>query len=51
VADNTKAFRRAVRPYLAHVRDGGGYRSREHDFGADAMEVSLYVGGNSGRDV
>jgi predicted O-methyltransferase YrrM len=41
VADNTKIFRAAVRPYLAHVRESGRYRSREHDFGRDAMEVSI----------
>ncbi len=41
VADNTKIFRQAVRPYLAHVRRSGRYASREHDFGADAMEVSV----------
>jgi predicted O-methyltransferase YrrM len=43
VADNTKVFRQEVRPYLAHVREGGRYRSREHDFGADAMEVSVLL--------
>ena len=41
VADNTKIFRRDVRPYLAHVRGSGRYRSREHDLGRDAMEVSV----------
>jgi predicted O-methyltransferase YrrM len=41
VADNTKIFRRAVRPYLAHVRQSGQYQSQEHDFGDDAMEVSV----------
>jgi caffeoyl-CoA O-methyltransferase len=43
VADNTGIFRRDVRPYLAHVR-GGGYQSREHDFGDDCMEVSVFRG-------
>jgi hypothetical protein len=41
VADNTKLFRRDVRGYLAHVRRSGRYESREHDFGFDAMEVSV----------
>ena len=41
VADNTKIFRRAVRGYLAHVRKGSRYVSRECDFGSDAMEVSI----------
>ena len=43
VADNTRIFRREVAPYLAHVREGGRYRSREVDFGADAMEVSVLL--------
>jgi predicted O-methyltransferase YrrM len=41
VADNTKIFRREVGRYLAHVRGSGRYESREHDFGRDAMEVSI----------
>jgi predicted O-methyltransferase YrrM len=41
VADNTGIFRREVRPYLAHVRTGGRYRSREYAIGDDAMEVSV----------
>ncbi len=43
VADNTGAsFRRDVKPYLDYVRDPAGpYASREHEFGDDAMEVSL----------
>jgi len=42
VADNTKVFRRDVKPYLDYVRDPSGpYRSREHEFGDDAMEVSI----------
>jgi predicted O-methyltransferase YrrM len=41
VADNTKIFRRQVRPYLDHVRRSGRYESREYDLGADAMEVSV----------
>ena len=43
VADNTGISRREVRPYLAHVR-GAAYESREHDFGFDCMEVSVYHG-------
>jgi predicted O-methyltransferase YrrM len=41
VADNTGIFRRDVAPYLEYVRAGGRYDSREHDFGDDAMEVSV----------
>jgi predicted O-methyltransferase YrrM len=44
VADNTRIFRRDVAAYLAHVRGSGRYDSREHDFGRDAMEVSVLVG-------
>ncbi len=40
VADNTK--RRDVRDYLAYVRKGGRYITREYDFGFDAMEVSVF---------
>jgi predicted O-methyltransferase YrrM len=42
VADNTGIFRRDVKPYLDHVRQSGHYQSREHDFGTDCMEVSLF---------
>ena len=42
VADNTGVFRREVAPYLEYVRDPAGrWQSREHDFGDDAMEVSV----------
>jgi len=42
VADNTGVYRRAVAPYLEHVRDPNGrYVSRGYDFGDDAMEVSV----------
>ena len=42
VADNTGVFRREVTPYLDYVRDPSGqWQSREHDFGDDAMEVSI----------
>jgi predicted O-methyltransferase YrrM len=44
VADNTGMYRRVVAPYLEHVRTGGRYRSRQHDFGDDAMEVSILTG-------
>lgn len=44
VADNTGIFRRDVKTYLAHVRAGGRYASREYDFGADCMEVSIFRG-------
>jgi predicted O-methyltransferase YrrM len=43
VADNTGVFRRDVKPYLDYVRSGP-YASREHDFGFDCMEVSVYRG-------
>ena len=42
VADNTGMFRRDVAPYLEYVRDPAGpWQSREHEFGDDAMEVSV----------
>jgi predicted O-methyltransferase YrrM len=41
VADNTGIFRRDVAAYLAHVREGGRYTSREYVVGDDAMEVSV----------
>lgn len=39
VADNTKMFKSAMLDYLEHVRRH--YKSKEHDFGFDAMEVSF----------
>jgi predicted O-methyltransferase YrrM len=42
VADNTGVFRRAVAPYLEHVRHDGRYRSREYAVDDDAMEVSVF---------
>ena len=44
VADNTGMYRRDVKPYLDHVRNDPRYESREHDFGFDCMEVSLFRG-------
>ena len=44
VADNTGVYRRGVKPYLDHVRESGRYQSREHDFGDDCMEVSVFQG-------
>jgi predicted O-methyltransferase YrrM len=44
VADNTGIFRRDVKPYLDHVRHGGRYESREHEFEFDCMEVSIFRG-------
>ena len=41
VADNTKTHKRQLREYLEYVRTSGRYVSREHDFGFDAMEVSI----------
>ena len=49
VADNTGAFRRDVAPYLEYVRSAPAYRSREYDFGDDAMEVSIRDGGPAVR--
>ena len=43
VADNTGVFRKDVKPYLDHVRNDPRYRSREHAFGDDAMEVSVFA--------
>lgn len=39
VADNTS--RREVRDYLAYVRRGGRYLTREYEFRFDSMEVSI----------
>mgnify|MGYP003694482683 FL=1 len=44
IADNTGIYRRDVKPYLAHVRGGASYTSREYDFGFDCMEVSVFKG-------
>jgi len=44
VADNTGMYRRDVKPYLDHVRTDPRYQSREHDFGFDCMEVSIFGG-------
>jgi predicted O-methyltransferase YrrM len=44
VADNTGMYRRDVKAYLDHVRTDPRYQSREHDFGFDCMEVSVYRG-------
>ena len=44
VADNTGIYRDDVKNYLAHVRAGGRYTSREYDFGFDCMEVSVFHG-------
>jgi len=41
VADNTGIARRPLKGYLDYVRKSGRYESREHDFGFDAMEVSI----------
>jgi predicted O-methyltransferase YrrM len=42
VADNTGIFRRDVSPYLDYVRSTPErYKSREYEFGDDAMEVSI----------
>jgi len=44
IADNTGMFRRDMKPYLDHVRESGRYESREHDFGFDCMEASVFRG-------
>ncbi|MBI4163095.1 MAG: class I SAM-dependent methyltransferase [Candidatus Aenigmarchaeota archaeon] len=41
VADNVKKFADDVENYLDHVRKSGLYESKYHDFGFDAMEVSI----------
>jgi predicted O-methyltransferase YrrM len=42
VADNTGIYRRDVAGYLDYVRDPNGrWQSREYEFDADAMEVSV----------
>jgi hypothetical protein len=33
-----------VKPYLDHVRNDPRFASKEHDFGFDCMEVSVYRG-------
>jgi hypothetical protein len=40
-ADNTGIARRDLKGYLNYMRKSGRYESREHDFGIDAMEVSI----------
>lgn len=42
VADNTGVFRRAVAPYVEHVRRDPHYTSREVSVEDDAMEVSVF---------
>jgi len=41
VADNVKIFAEAMKDYLYYVRDKKRYRSRYHNFGFDAIEVSV----------
>ena len=41
VADNVLRFADAVKPYLDYVRDSGKYESSYHEFGDDAVEVSI----------
>lgn len=43
VADNTKMFKDEMPDYLNHVRKSGRYKSRNYDFGRDAMEVSRLI--------
>ncbi len=44
VADNVGRFKDDAADFLAHVRKGGGYTSKLHDFGADAVEVIIRKG-------
>ena len=41
VADNVKKFAEEVKDYLDRVRNSGLYESKYHDFGFDAVEVSV----------
>jgi len=41
VADNVKMFADDLEDYLEHVRSSGLYESTYHDFGFDALEVSV----------
>lgn len=41
VADNVLMFADAVKPYLDYVRNSGRYDSSYHEFGDDAVEVSI----------
>ncbi len=44
VADNVKAFKEDIAPYLQYVRTSPSYRSTYHDFDSDGVEVSVRVG-------
>lgn len=41
VADNVLKFADDVKPYLDYVRNSGRYESSYHEFGDDAVEVSI----------
>lgn len=43
VADNVKRAAEAVAPYLDYVRNSGRYSSSYHEFGNDAVEVSVLL--------
>ncbi len=43
LADNVKVFKAEVSGYLDYVRNTGRYKSKYHDFGDDAMELSKRV--------
>jgi predicted O-methyltransferase YrrM len=43
VADNVKLFAERVEPYLDYVRNSGRYSSSYHEFGDDAVEVSVFL--------
>lgn len=41
IADNVKIFARQMADFLEYVRESGKYESQIHDFGFDAVEVSV----------
>ena len=48
VADNVKRAAEAVAPYLDYVRNSGRYFSSYHEFGNDAVEVSVLIPSTDG---
>jgi predicted O-methyltransferase YrrM len=48
VADNVKRAAEAVAPYLDYVRNSGRYSSSYHEFGNDAVEVSVLLPSTDG---
>jgi len=41
VADNVKKFASQMQDFLDYVRHSGSYESQYHDFGSDAVEISI----------